>query len=133
MIVLDTHTLLWMDKDDDALGKQSRIIIEQAWKSDVVAVSAISFWECSLLEQRGRIHLPLAVEVWRADLLQAGIKEIALDGRIAFLASALEYFPRDPADRFIAATALHFDALLLTADKSILDWQSDLPRQNAKS
>ena len=106
--------------------------IEQAWKNDVVAVSAISFWECALLEQRERIQLPLEVGVWRADLLQAGIKEIALDGRIALLASALEYFSRDPADRFIAATALHWDALLLTADTSILDWQSDLPRQNAR-
>ncbi|MFP4391952.1 MAG: type II toxin-antitoxin system VapC family toxin [Desulfohalobiaceae bacterium] len=132
MIVLDTHTLLWMDRDDDALGKRSRILIEQAWKNEVVAVSAISFWECSLLEQRGRIQLPLEVEVWRADLLQSGVKEIALNGRIALLASALEYFPRDPTDRFIASTALHCDALLLTADKSILDCQSDLPRQNAR-
>ncbi|MDZ7831948.1 MAG: type II toxin-antitoxin system VapC family toxin [Desulfobacterales bacterium] len=132
MIVLDTHTLLWMDRDDDALGKRSRSLIEQAWKNDVVAVSAITFWECALLEQRGRIQLPLEVEVWRADLLQAGVKEIVLDGRIALLASALEYFPRDPADRFIAATALHYDALLLTADKNILDWQSALLRQNAR-
>jgi len=30
MILLDTHTLLWMDRDDDALGRQSRALIEQA-------------------------------------------------------------------------------------------------------
>lgn len=133
MILLDTHTLLWMDRDDDALGRQSRVLIEQAWKTNTVAVSAISFWEAALLEQHGRIVLPLAVEIWRTDLLQAGVREIALDGRIALLATTLEDLPRDPADRFITATAIHHDALLITADSKILAWQSQLPRQNAKA
>ena len=44
MIVLDTHSLLWMDRNDIALGPQSRVLIEQAWRTDAVAVSAISFW-----------------------------------------------------------------------------------------
>jgi PIN domain nuclease of toxin-antitoxin system len=132
MILLDTHTLLWMDRDDDALGRQSRALIEQAWKTDTVAVSAISFWEVALLEQHGRIVLPMAMEIWRTDLLQAGVREIALDGRIALLATTLENLPRDPADRFITATALHHDALLITADNKILAWESQLPRQNAK-
>jgi PIN domain nuclease of toxin-antitoxin system len=132
MILLDTHTLLWMDRDDDALGRQSRALIEQAWKTDTVAVSAISFWEVALLEQHGRIVLPMAMEIWRTDLLQAGVREIALDGRIALLATTLENLLRDPADRFITATALHHDALLITADNKILAWESQLPRQNAK-
>jgi len=95
-------------------------------------VSAISFWEVALLEQHGRIVLPMAVEIWRTDLLQAGVREIAIDGRIALLATTLEDLPRDPADRFITAPALHHDALLITADNKILTWQSQLPRQNAK-
>ena len=133
MILLDTHALLWMDRDDNALGQQARTFIEQAWKTGTVAVSAISFWEVALLEQNGRIVIPLAVEIWRTDLLEAGVREIALDGRIALLATTLEDLPRDPADRFITATALHHDALLITADKKILAWQSQLPRQNAKA
>ena len=132
MIVLDTHVLLWMDRDDAALGAQSRSIIDQAWKKDIVAVSAISFWETALLAQRGRIELPVSVEAWRGDLLQAGIQEIPLDGRIALLAASLDSEHRDPANRFIIATALHHEALLLTADKVLLDWGPNLIRHNAR-
>lgn len=133
MIVLDTHVLLWMDRDDESLGKKSRAIIDQAWKKDVVAVNAISFWEVSLLAQRGRIDLPANVDAWRWDLLQAGIREIPLDGRIALLASSLDSEHRDPADRFIIATALHHDALLITADKVLLDWEPVLKRLDART
>ncbi len=120
MILLDTHTLLWMDRDDESLGRRSRDLIQQVWKDNMVAVSSISFWEAALLDQRGRVVLPLAVEVWRNDLLQAGIREIALDGRIALLSATLVDLPRDPADRFIVATAIHCNALLITADSKIL-------------
>ncbi len=133
MIVLDTHTLIWMDREDQSLGKNSRSKIEQAWKKDDVAVNAISFWEVSLLAQKGRIKLPASVEAWRWDLLYAGIREIPLDGRIALLASSLESEHRDPADRFIIATALHHEALLITADRVLLDWGPALKRHDARS
>ncbi len=79
-----------------------------------------------MLAQRGRITLPAAPEIWRADLLQAGVHEIPLDGRIAQLATRLEGMHRDPADRFIVATAILNTALLLTADQNILSWQGEL-------
>ena len=132
MIILDTHALLWMDGDDRSLGKKSRFIIEQAWKKNVVTVNAISFWEASLLAQRGRIELPASVETWRWDLLYAGIREIPLDGRIALLASSLESEHHDPVDRFIIATALHHEAVLITADKVLLEWGPDLKRHDAR-
>ena len=131
MIVLDTHVLLWMDRDDAALGQQARELISQAWARGKVAVSAISFWECAMLAQRGRITLPMEAEIWRADLLQAGVSELPLDGRIAQLATRLDGMHRDPADRFIAATAIQNDAILLTADQNILAWQGALKAESA--
>jgi hypothetical protein len=56
VIVLDTHALVWMDRNDSMLGPQTRALIENTWRSDVVAVSAISFWETFMLADRGR-HL----------------------------------------------------------------------------
>ena len=41
MILLDTHALIWMDQDDAALGKTARRVVQAAWDSEVVAVSAI--------------------------------------------------------------------------------------------
>lgn len=133
MIVLDTHALLWMDRNDASLGSQSRRLIEDAWRTETVAVSAISFWEAAMLAQRGRIVLPVAIETWRADLLQAGVQEIPINGRIALLATSFHDLHRDPADRFIVATAMHHGALLITADSKILEWQSDLVSQNAST
>lgn len=133
MIVLDTHALLWMDRNDTSLGSQSRRLIEDAWRTDTVAVSAISFWEAAMLAQRGRIVLPVAVDIWRADLLQAGVREIPIDGRIALLATTFLDLHRDPADRFIVATAMHLGAQLVTADSKILEWQADLTRQDARA
>jgi PIN domain nuclease of toxin-antitoxin system len=106
-------------------------LIENTWRSDVVAVSAISFWEAALLADRGRIALPVPAEAWRVDLLQAGLREIALDGRVALLATRLEGLHRDPADRFIVATSYQLGATLVTADMQILGWGGDLPRQDA--
>ena len=132
MIVLDTHALLWMDCNDATLGSESRRLIEDAWRTDTVAVSAISFWEVAMLIQRGRIVLPVAVESWRAELLQAGIQEIPIDGRIALLATSFQDLHQDPADRFIVATAMHRGALLVTADSKILEWQAGLTSQDAR-
>ncbi|WP_202985503.1 hypothetical protein [Thiospirillum jenense] len=75
-MILDTHTLLWMDRNDPALGSNARRQIEICWRAGSVAVSAISFWEVAMLVERGRIVLPVPAERWRADWLQAGLVEI---------------------------------------------------------
>ena len=132
MIVLDTHVLLWMDRNDDALGPLARNLIKSQWHNDTVAVSAISFWEVAMLQQRQRITLPTIVQKWRAELTQSGLKEISLDGHLALIASELKSFQRDHADRFIAATAMVNDAILVTADTQILEWKGSLKCQDAR-
>ena len=57
MILLDTHVLLWLDREDPALGASSREPIRTAWEKGSVAVCAISFWEVAMLAARGRIDL----------------------------------------------------------------------------
>lgn len=131
-MILDTHTLLWLDRDDPALGPESRRQVESAWRAGEVAVSAISFWEAAMLAQRGRIVLPLAPDRWRADWLQAGLIELPIDGRIALLAGALEDLHRDPADRFIVATAIARNEALMTADAKILGWPGPMSRFDAR-
>ena len=107
-------------------------MIEDVWRAGQVAVSAIGFRETAMLAQRGRMVLPLPASEWRSELLQAGIREIALDGRIGILASELENLHRDPANRFIVATSLQQQATLMTADENLLTWQSELVRQDAR-
>jgi len=45
MIVLDTHTLVWLDSGDTRLGKQSLTNIDRAFTEHQLYVCAISFWE----------------------------------------------------------------------------------------
>jgi PIN domain nuclease of toxin-antitoxin system len=91
-----------------------------------VAVCAISFWEVAMLAARGRIELRQSAESWRVDWLRAGLEEIALDGTLAVAAAALTEFHPDPADRFIAATAMGRAATLITADQAMLRWPGPL-------
>ena len=132
MILLDTHALVWMDADDPTLGKNSRRLIQESWDTGEVATSAISFWECSMLQQRERLILPMPVHGWRADLLASGVQELGLDGEVAILATQLELPHKDPADRFITATAIIHSATLVTADERLLAWKNRLKCQDAR-
>lgn len=131
MILLDTHELLGLDRDDTSLGAQARGTIAEAWEAGRVAVSAMSFWEAALLDQRGRIALGRSASQWRSDWLEAGLQELPLDGATALLGAGLSDVHADPADRFITATALRHQACLLTADRLILAWPGPLQRTPA--
>ncbi len=127
-MILDTHALLWIDRNDPTLGREARQRIEVEWRAGQVAVSAITFWEVAMLAERGRIALPMPVALWREDWIKAGLVEIPVDGRIALLSTQLENLHRDPADRFIMATAIDRNTALMTADRLILDWAGALAR-----
>lgn len=63
--MLDTHVLLWLDREDPALGPSSRERISTAWGKGLVAVCAISFWEVAMLAARAGLscaNLPRAGE-----------------------------------------------------------------------
>lgn len=131
MIVLDTHALIWMDGDNPSLGRTARRAVRDAWAEGHVGVSAITFWECAMLHEAGRIELPGAPEQWRQELLGAGLHEWPVTGEIAMLAVSLDLPHKDPADRFIVATAIARGAALITADKVLLGWKNALARRDA--
>ena len=56
-----------------------------------------------------------------------------LDGGIAARALDLTGISEDPADRFIAATAIAIVGTLATADQMLLDWQHSLTRLDART
>jgi PIN domain nuclease of toxin-antitoxin system len=116
VILLDTHAAVWVAVDNRALGKHSEQILKKAVRAGELAVSAISFWEIALLVTRRRLRRLDSVRELRERLLKQGIIELPLTGEIAVLAGELESLHGDPADRFIAATAIVHDATLVTAE-----------------
>jgi len=131
MILLDTHTLVWLDEGNERLGKQSLSLINEAFKSEKLFVSAISFWEVAMLVEKGRLDMQIDVDSWRQQLIANGLQEISLAGNTAIHSALLKDFHGDPADRMIVATAIHLTATLCTADKKILSWDNDLLRLDA--
>ena len=130
MILLDTHVLVWLDQDNPKLGPRCRTAIDEALAEDDLAVSAISFWEVAMLVAKQRLAIAIALSQWRRDLIAGGIRELPLDGRVGLLAADLELH-RDPADRFVAATATLNEATLATADQRLLTWQTNVERLDA--
>ena len=131
-VLLDTHTLWWLLGGEASFGREARRIVRAALRSDGLFVSAISFWEVAMLTSRRKLSLDTSVSTWRRQVLQFGIKEVAVSGDIGIAAAELSGFHADPADRIIAATATSQGATLLTADERLLSWQGPLRRHDAR-
>lgn len=97
-----------------------------------LTISAISFWEIALLIAKGRLRSLDNPSETRVLMMRAGIREMPLTGDIAILAVQLDALHGDPADRFIAATAVAHDATLMTADERLLNWRSKVKRLDAE-
>jgi PIN domain nuclease of toxin-antitoxin system len=130
VILLDTHVAIWAAEDDSKLGRQSRSLITAARAAGTLAVSAISAWEIALLVSKQRLALTASADLLWGSLLDAGVKELPITSPVAFLSVTLELHG-DPADRFIAATAIQYGAALMTADKPLLRWRHSMKRHDA--
>lgn len=122
MILLDTHVLVWMAGSPDRLSKRARDAIRNARGASEdpgVAIAPITLWELAWLAQHGRVLITGSVESFVRETVSRVILRPAT-AEIAALAVRLpESFPREPADRLIAATAIVEGMRLVTADKAI--------------
>lgn len=119
MILLDTHVLYWMSNDPKRLSRRAAGAIRRARQSAGVAIATITIWELAWLAQNRRIVVTGSIESFIRDTISRVILR-AVTPEIAALAAGLpQGFPRDPADRLIAATALAEGCRLITADERI--------------
>jgi PIN domain nuclease of toxin-antitoxin system len=116
-LLLDTHIWIWSLHDPKRLGR--RVQHELRNHANELWLSPISTWEALMLNAKGRIRLTgdLTEWVYRAT---ASLQEAPLTHEIALAAQQLVWAAEDPADRFLAATAMILDLTLVTADKNLL-------------
>ena len=126
MILLDTCALLWLAGDDPALRPSLRARIDA---EALVAVSAISAFEVSLKWRAGKLELPLPAGEWWDDVVRHHrIEVLPIDAAVAIRATALPPIHRNPADRFIIATALMRGAPVITTDPRFAEYGVEVPR-----
>ena len=119
MIFLDTHVLLWMASDPRRLSKKAREAIREAREKTGVAIAAITLWELAWLAENGRIQVTGSVESFVRETASRVMVAPITPEIAAFAVQLPSSFPKDPADRLIAATAMVEGAPLVTADGRI--------------
>ena len=113
-LLLDTHIWIrWLSSEQPLPEK----LVRQIEEADRLAVSAVSCWEVAYLAKKKRIELPLSLVDWMAAALEgSGVEVINISSSIALKAAGLPDVHRDPADRFIIATALENSCRLVSFD-----------------
>lgn len=120
--LLDTHVLIWWLQDAGNLPAGIRRALRKAVPAGPLWVSDISLWEIAMLVQLERIKLTIPLRDWlERATAPPRVQRIGITPAIAAETTVLpDSFPRDPADRILAATARVLGARLVTMDQRII-------------
>ena len=122
-LLLDTHIWLWYALGEKDLSENLHQVMSEP--NTQLWLSPISVWETLILVEKGRIQLNSEPKTWIQKYLRLlNLKEARLTYEIAILSRQLEFVHQDPADRFLAATAIAKSLTLATVDRRLtdLDW-----------
>jgi len=115
-LLLDTHAWAWSLGDDRRLSKMARARIAGA---STILVSPISFYEIAQKVRLGKWpQMASLVDSLPKRLLDQGGTIARLEPEICLRAGAMDWMHRDPFDRVLAATSLHFKIPLVSADSA---------------
>ena len=118
-LLLDTHIWIWSHIEPERLVPAVVRALEapdtELW------LSPISVWEFLLLVERGRVAVEDSADAW-LDLAwsRAPVNEAPLNREVARRSRTVKVPHQDPADRFLAATAVVYDLTLVTDDEHLL-------------
>jgi len=109
-LLLDTHAILWWQRDDRRLGR------EAIATADIVWVSAVSGWEVAIKCGLGRLRLD---EPFSSLLAADDFTELPMTLAHAATLQALPSHHGDPFDRMLVAQALAERATIVSHDRSL--------------
>ena len=111
--------MLWSLLDPDRLSGRARRELTDS--ENTLALSPVSVWEALVLAEKERVLLHPDPWSWiRTALTVRPMRAIPVTFDIAFGSRSIRLNHDDPADRFIAATAMVHGLTLVTADTSLL-------------
>jgi PIN domain nuclease of toxin-antitoxin system len=118
-LLLDTHIWIWSYIEPHRIS--SEVSRELTNPENDRFLSAVSVWEAIVLLERKRIQFKKDFGEWfRESKEELRLNEVPVSWDVAheLRFTMLEY--RDPADRFLVATAKVHDLTLVTADERML-------------
>jgi PIN domain nuclease of toxin-antitoxin system len=119
-LLLDTHIWIWSYSEAHKLS--SEVTREITNPKNERYLSAVSIWEAIVLLEKRRIRFGTDFgESFKLSKLELSLIEIPLNWEVAheLRFTLLDY--RDPADRFLVATAKVYDLTLVTADERLMN------------
>ena len=114
LLLIDTCALLWLASNPDRISSDIR---RQIAESEVRYVSSMTFWEIIFKYQIGKLKLGLDPVTWLKRVEKKfALTVIDVSHEMMVNAALLPLHHRDPADRFIIATALKMNLPVVTND-----------------
>ncbi len=119
-LLVDTCAIIWLATGDRKLSQFARDAMRDA---ELLCFSSISIWEIARLVKAGDLEIPVT-SARLADMLveRYDMKELPINNSIALRSSALPEIHKDPADRFIIATALLNEFTVVTGDHRFAEY-----------
>lgn len=118
-LLLDTHIWVWSVMEPHRLSREVARELEKAAAS--VWLSPISVWEVQVLDTRTSLYLKENVRNWLSHALEKfPLREAPFTIEVSRDMADFELPHRDPADKFLVATARVYDLTLVTADERLI-------------
>jgi PIN domain nuclease of toxin-antitoxin system len=117
--LLDTHIWLWSDLEPHKLTSEVHQLL--ADPEALRFLSSISLWELAVLVEKKKLVLKDDFAKWVSrSASDLRLSEVALSWKVVNEMRYVLPGHRDPADRFLVATAIAYDLIFVTADRKLL-------------
>jgi PIN domain nuclease of toxin-antitoxin system len=115
--VTDTHSILWYFTEDPRLSKRAFDVFEGTVREGFIIIPAVVLAEIMFIAKKGRITLTFEETLKKIERYE-NFDLAPLDVDILKVANKIEA-DLEMHDRLIVATALYFNATLITKDRQI--------------
>lgn len=117
-VLVDTHVLLWVASQPEALSPEAASALLAPHHE--VLVSAATAWELAFKVATGKLRLPTPPASWFPEALERfGFGDLDVLAAHALAAGALPPLHRDPFDRMLVAQAAVDGLVLVTRDAAL--------------
>jgi PIN domain nuclease of toxin-antitoxin system len=119
VILVDTQTVAWLAFAPAKLSATAAQAVSEARRREGIAIADKTLWELAMMDVKRKIDLDMELREFLEGVEQ---QFIVLPINAAIAARSVLFgkgFPKDPADRIIAATAIVYGLPLVTSDALI--------------